>query len=82
MTAHLRANLWLLALTVLLCCVLYPLALLGIGQVAFHDKAQGSLLDATGRPAADAAHAVGSRIDRPALYGRRIFSAAALGGLV
>ena len=56
MTAHLRANLWLLALTVLLCSVLYPLVLLGIGQTLFHDKAQGSLLtDADGNP-------IGSRL--------------------
>jgi K+-transporting ATPase ATPase C chain len=51
MTAHLRANFWLLVLTVLLCSVLYPLVLLGIGQTVFHDKAQGSLLtDAKGNP--------------------------------
>jgi len=51
MIAHLRANLWLLVLTVLLCSVLYPLVLLGIGQTVFHDKAQGSLLtDAKGNP--------------------------------
>ena len=47
---HLRANLWLLVLSLLLCCVLYPLILLGIGQAFFHDKAQGSLLtDAKGK---------------------------------
>ena len=45
MSAHLRANLWLLVLTVLLCSVLYPLVMWGIGQAVFHDKAQGSLLD-------------------------------------
>jgi len=51
MTAHIRANLWLLTLTVLLCSVLYPLVLLGIGQTIFHDKAQGSLLtDKQGHP--------------------------------
>jgi K+-transporting ATPase ATPase C chain len=51
MTAHLRANLWLLVLTMLLCSVLYPLVLLGIGQTVFHDKAEGSLLtDAQGNP--------------------------------
>ena len=56
MNAHLRANLWLLALTMVLCSVLYPLALLGIGQTLFHDEAQGSLLtDAQG-------HSVGSRL--------------------
>jgi K+-transporting ATPase ATPase C chain len=56
MTSHLRANLWLLGLTVLLCSVLYPLVLLGIGQTVFHDKAQGSLLtDPRGKP-------IGSRL--------------------
>jgi K+-transporting ATPase ATPase C chain len=51
MLAHLRANLWLLVLTVVLCSVLYPLVILGIGQTLFHDKAEGSLLtDAEGRP--------------------------------
>ncbi len=56
MTTHLRANLWLLALSVLLCSVLYPLVVLGIGQTFFHDKAQGSLLtDAKG-------NAVGSQL--------------------
>src|SRR5690349_22309795 len=44
MASHFRAILWLLGLTVLLCAVLYPLALLGIGQTLFRDRAQGSLL--------------------------------------
>jgi K+-transporting ATPase ATPase C chain len=44
MNAYLRANLWLLGLTVLLCCVLYPLTLWAIGQGVFPDKASGSLL--------------------------------------
>jgi K+-transporting ATPase ATPase C chain len=55
MSAHLRANLWLLVLTVLLCSVLYPLVILGIGQTVFHDKAQGSLLTVLGQP-------IGSRL--------------------
>jgi len=38
MTAHLRANVLLLLFTLLLCSVLYPLALWGTGQVLFHDK--------------------------------------------
>jgi K+-transporting ATPase ATPase C chain len=51
MLTHLRANLWLLALTLLLCSVLYPLALLGIGQTVFPHQAEGSLLrDAQGKP--------------------------------
>jgi K+-transporting ATPase ATPase C chain len=50
MSAHLRANLWLLVLTVLLCSVLYPLVMLGIGQAVFRDKAQGTLVvDAQGK---------------------------------
>jgi K+-transporting ATPase ATPase C chain len=44
MLAHLRANLSLLVFTVILCCVLYPLAILAIGQTAFHDKAEGNLV--------------------------------------
>jgi hypothetical protein len=62
MTAHLRANLWLLVLTVILCCVLYPLAIWGIGQTVFHQSAQGSLLDAEGQPVTDTAKAIGSRL--------------------
>lgn len=51
MLSHLRANLLLLALTVALCCVVYPVILLVIGQTVFHDKAQGSLiLDKEGKP--------------------------------
>jgi potassium-transporting ATPase KdpC subunit len=50
MSAHIRANLWLLVLSIVLCCVIYPLILLVIGQTLFHDKAQGSLvLDSSGK---------------------------------
>jgi K+-transporting ATPase ATPase C chain len=56
MTRHLRANLLLLALTLVICCVLYPLALLVIGQTVFPSKANGSLLtNEEGKP-------VGSRL--------------------
>ena len=56
MLQHLRANLWLLILTLLLCSFVYPLLLLGVGQTLFHDQAQGSLvLDKDGKP-------VGSRL--------------------
>src|SRR5262249_54897108 len=44
MREHLRACLWLLGCTVVLCAVLYPLALLGVGQTLFREKAQGSLV--------------------------------------
>jgi K+-transporting ATPase ATPase C chain len=53
---HLRANLWLLVLTLLACSLLYPLVLWGIGQTVFPDQANGSIItDNTGRP-------VGSRL--------------------
>jgi K+-transporting ATPase ATPase C chain len=55
MGSHLRANLWLLGLTVLLCSVLYPLSLWGVGQTLFKDQAEGSLLKAEGKT-------VGSRL--------------------
>src|SRR6266511_3779778 len=56
MLGHLRANLLLLVLTVLLCSVLYPAVLLGIGQTVFRDQAQGNLItDAKG-------NVVGSRL--------------------
>ena len=44
MFAHLRANLWLLFLSVVICCVLYPAAVWVVGQTIFHDQAQGSLV--------------------------------------
>jgi potassium-transporting ATPase KdpC subunit len=44
MLTHLRANLLLLVLTIGICCVAYPAILLVIGQTAFHNKAEGSLL--------------------------------------
>ena len=44
MREHLRACLWLLGFTVVLCAILYPLTLLGIGHALFHDKAEGSLV--------------------------------------
>jgi K+-transporting ATPase ATPase C chain len=55
MNAHLRANLWLLGMTVLLCCGLYPLTLWAIGQGIFAQRAAGSLIEKDGR-------VVGSRL--------------------
>lgn len=49
MNAHLRANLLLLGLTVLICCVLYPLILWAIGQSVFPDEASGSLIVKDGK---------------------------------
>jgi K+-transporting ATPase ATPase C chain len=44
MLNHIRANLLLLAATLLLCSVVYPLILWLFGQTAFHDQAEGSLI--------------------------------------
>lgn len=80
---HFRANLWLLALTLVICCVAYPAFLLGVGKVAFSDMAEGSLVrDSEGTP-------IGSRLiaqpftgdqwfqPRPSAVG---YNAAATGG--
>lgn len=56
MLGHLRANLWLLVLTLVICSIIYPAALLGIGNVFFHDRAEGSfVLGPDGKP-------IGSRL--------------------
>jgi K+-transporting ATPase ATPase C chain len=44
MTKHLRANLWLLGLTVVVGSVLYPIAVLAVGQGLFPVSASGSLV--------------------------------------
>ncbi|HEX4000119.1 MAG TPA: potassium-transporting ATPase subunit C [Pirellulales bacterium] len=44
MIQNLRANLWLIVLSLLMCCVLYPLMLLAVGQIAFSTSAEGSLI--------------------------------------
>src|SRR5260370_36943103 len=62
MSTHLRANLWLLLLTVVMCSVLYPLVLWGFGQAAFPHHAAGSLVDAEGKPVTDPDQPVGSRL--------------------
>lgn len=67
MLAHLRANLWLLVLSVALCSVAYPAALLAIGQSVFRDQAQGSLLyDKQGQP-------IGSRLIAQPFSGAQYF---------
>ena len=56
MISHLRANLWLLALTIVITAIAYPAILLAVGRVVFAEKAEGSLLkDAQG-------NGVGSRL--------------------
>jgi K+-transporting ATPase ATPase C chain len=62
MRKHVLANLWLLGLTLVGCCVLYPLVLWGIGQTFFAHKAQGSFIDKSGQPADRPEQAVGSRL--------------------
>jgi K+-transporting ATPase ATPase C chain len=67
MSSHLRASLWLLLFTLILCSVLYPLALLGIGQALFRDQAQGSLVtDAQGK-------VIGSRLIAQPFKGEEYF---------
>src|SRR5262249_2644347 len=55
MWKYVRANLWLLVLSLLLCSVLYPGVLLLLGRTLFRDKAQGSLIYRDGK-------AIGSRL--------------------
>jgi K+-transporting ATPase ATPase C chain len=56
MLSHLRAAAWLLCFTLLLCSVVYPLTLLGIGATVFPRRAEGSILrDKDGK-------AIGSRL--------------------
>ena len=67
MRQHLRANLWLLGLTLILCSVLYPVVLWSIGQTVFHSQANGSLIiGADGKP-------VGSRLIAQAFTGDEYF---------
>ena len=71
--AHLRANLWLLLFTVLLCSVLYPLALYASARPLFRNKAEGSLIDARGEPTTDVTKAVGSRLIAQPFVGDEYF---------
>jgi K+-transporting ATPase ATPase C chain len=45
MFQHIRACLWLLVLTLVLCCGVYPLTLWILGQTVFRSQAEGSLLN-------------------------------------
>jgi len=49
MFQNLRACLWLLIVTIVLCCVAYPLVLWGIGKVAFRGQATGSIVQHDGK---------------------------------
>src|SRR5205807_5376070 len=49
MLSHVRANLLLLAVSLVLCSVVYPLLLWVVGQAVFPDKAEGSLVVVDGK---------------------------------
>jgi potassium-transporting ATPase KdpC subunit len=59
---HLRANCWLLFLTLFVCSVVYAGGVWAIAQTLFSDKAQGSLVDKNGQSARSDKGAVGSRL--------------------
>ena len=44
----LSKSLWLLLFSVVICCVVYPLVMLAIGQTLFPFQANGSLVDKDG----------------------------------
>lgn len=66
MLGHLRANLWLLGLTVFLCVILYPGLLWLIGQGVCAEKANGSLIQGKDSP-------VGSRLIAQPFAGEEYF---------
>lgn len=82
MNAHLRANLSLLGLTVLLCCFVYPLTLWAIGQGFFPDQASGSLVIADGKVIGS--HLIAQPFTRPEFFWPRpsavSYDASASGG--
>jgi K+-transporting ATPase ATPase C chain len=73
MLQHLRASLLLLVLTLLLCCLVYPLVLWAIGQTFFRHQAEGSLIDKSGKPVTSAGQAVGSRLIAQPFTGEEYF---------
>ena len=60
MLTYLRGALWLTVLTLVICCVIFPVIVLGMARVIFPNAAEGSLVDAQGRPVTDPEKAVGS----------------------
>ena len=86
---HLRANFWLLGLTVVLCTIVYPAALWIFSQTFYRWQAEGSLVDRHGRRVSDSREAAGSLLiaqpfDGPAYFHPRPsavgYNAAASGG--
>jgi potassium-transporting ATPase KdpC subunit len=62
MHQHIRAIVLYIVVSLILCCVLYPLVTLGIARVIFPNQAAGSLIDEKGRPVTEDQQAVGSRL--------------------
>ena len=54
MTSQLRPALAIFAALTLICGLLYPLAVTGIGQAAFAEQANGSMITAHGKPVGSA----------------------------
>ena len=50
MTSQLRPAMTIFAALTVICGVIYPLAVTGIGQAAFSEKANGSMVEANGKP--------------------------------
>jgi K+-transporting ATPase ATPase C chain len=67
MASHIRSCIVLLVATVLICSVLYPLALLAMGKTLFRDKAEGGIVPGPdGQPA-------GARLIAQAFKGNQYF---------
>jgi K+-transporting ATPase ATPase C chain len=85
MLTHIRACLWLLVLTVIVCCVIYPLSLWIVGQTLMPLQANGSIIyDDAGNPVGSALIAQGFTSDeyfqsRPSAAGTNGYDAAASG---
>lgn len=62
MFQHVRASLLFVLLSLVICCVLYPLAVLAIAKTFFPKQAEGSLIDEKGQLVTDPQKAVGSRL--------------------
>jgi K+-transporting ATPase ATPase C chain len=73
MLGHLRGNPALLILSLLVCCVIYPLIVLGIGKSVFPNQAEGSLIDEKGQLVTDTTKAVGSRLVAQPFAGEEFF---------
>ena len=66
MKKNLLVAVWFTLVTTVIFGVLYPLAVTGLAQVLFHDRANGQLIEKDGK-------LVGSRIIRQAFIGSGYF---------